>query len=88
MPLNFDLIKQKAVFVLGVFIIFALLYKYCTDKSDWNDYWRPGLIDNAFFSLGTTVTSDTAGISPVSKKAKLLVMVQMLMVIVIILWDL
>ena len=88
MPLNFDRIKQKAFFVVGVFVLFALIYKYGTDKSDWNRYWRPGLVDNAFFSLGTTVTADTANISPISVKAKLLVMLQMLMVIVIILWDL
>ena len=88
MPLDFDEIKQKAVFVVGVFVLFALIYKYGTNETDWNHYWRPGLIDNAFFSLGTTVTADTANISPISTKAKLLVMLQMLMVVVIILWDL
>lgn len=88
MPLDFDGIKQKAIFIVGVFVLFAFIYKYGTDTTDWNHYWRPGLIDNAFFSLGTTVTGDTANISPISVKAKLLVMLQMICVIVIILWDL
>lgn len=88
MPINFNQIKQKAIFVFGVVIVFAFIYKYGTNASDWNRAWRPGMIDNAFFSLGTTVTAGSANIAPVSTKAKLLVMAQMLCVLGIILWDL
>ncbi len=88
MPIDFDQVKKKAIFVIGVVIVFAFIYKYGTDASDWNREWRPGMVDNAFFSLGTTVTAGSANIAPVSTKAKLLVMLQMLMVIGIILWDL
>lgn len=88
MPLNFDKIKQKALFIFGVIVLFALIYRYGTDASDWNHVWRPDTIDNVFFSLGTTVAGNTAGITPVSSKAKMLVMLQMVMVIVIILWGL
>lgn len=88
MPFNFDLIKEKAIFIIGVFVVFTLIYKFGTDKSDWNHHWSPRLIDNAFFSLGTTVAADTANISPISSKAKFLVMLQMICVIIILLWGL
>lgn len=88
MTLSFGRIKQKALFILVIIVIFSVIYRYGTDASDWSENWRPTSLDNIFFALGTTVTADTAGISPVSSRAKLLVMLQMLMVIVILLWDL
>lgn len=88
MVFDWNQLKLKAFFVVGVVMVFAAIYRFGTDASDWNAMWRPNMVDNAFFSLGTTVTADTANISPVSAKAKLLVMLQMIMVIVVLVWDL
>jgi hypothetical protein len=67
---------------LGTVVAFAALYHWGTDAADWsNQDEHDGFLGKLYFSTTTLSTVGFGDVSPVTRRAKLMVMLEIVLVL-------